>query len=204
MLIDMHCHSKYSQDNQLEPEALIERAVELGLNGVCFTEHYSVDCSKEVEKLKVPDNFLVLRGVEISTDYGHLLAYGLIDDSWNRWGRNSHLELHKVMDSVASRGGICVPAHPFRGWESIGNKILDFDGFHAVETFNGGNGLEQNREAIKIALKMGLPCIGGSDCHYVDHVGRAFTEFTCKIRDMSEVVNAVKQGKCRARSLIAY
>jgi histidinol phosphatase-like PHP family hydrolase len=62
MLIDLHCHSKYSHDNHLEPEDLIEKAMEVGLNGVCFTEHYSFDSSWPIEKMRLPENFLVLRG----------------------------------------------------------------------------------------------------------------------------------------------
>jgi predicted metal-dependent phosphoesterase TrpH len=42
MRIDLHCHSKYSTDNFLEPEDLIQKAVERMLDGVCFTEHFSV------------------------------------------------------------------------------------------------------------------------------------------------------------------
>jgi len=39
MKIDLHCHSKYSQDNYLEPEEVIEQAIKMNLDGVCFTEH---------------------------------------------------------------------------------------------------------------------------------------------------------------------
>jgi predicted metal-dependent phosphoesterase TrpH len=35
MKIDLHCHTKYSGDNYLEPEELIEQALKVNLNGVC-------------------------------------------------------------------------------------------------------------------------------------------------------------------------
>lgn len=200
MIIDLHCHTKYSEDNHLEPEDLFGRAMERGLDGVCLTEHHSMRCSLPVLRLKIPESFLVLRGVEVSTDSGHLLVYGVEDDAWNRWGRNNHLNLAKVVESVHSLGGVCVPAHPFRGWESIGQKLFSFEGFDGIETHNGTNALHQNQPAILAALKLGLPSVGGSNCHYVDRVGRAYTEFFNPIRDMSDLVREIKAGNCRGVS----
>ena len=70
MRIDLHCHSKYSHDNYLEPEELIEQAIKMNLNGVCFTEHHSLTASLPVEKIMIPQGFYVFRGLEISTDGG--------------------------------------------------------------------------------------------------------------------------------------
>jgi predicted metal-dependent phosphoesterase TrpH len=200
MIIDLHCHTKYSQDNHLEPEDLICRAIERGLDGVCLTEHHSMGCSRPVLRLKVPEEFVLLRGVEVSTDSGHLLVYGVEDDGWNQWGRDNYLNLAKVVESVHSRGGVCVPAHPFRGWESIGQKIFSFEGFDAIETHNGTNAAPQNEPAMDAAMKLGLPSIGGSDCHYLDRVGMAYTEFSHPIRNMIDLVREIKAGNCRGVS----
>ena len=197
MNIDLHCHTKYSEDNHLEPEDLIGRALERGLDGVCLTEHHSMRCSKPVLRIKVPETFLVLRGVEVSTDSGHLLVYGVEDDEWNQWGRNNHLKLEKVIESVHSLGGVCVPAHPFRGWQSIGQKVFSVQGFDGIETHNGNNALPQNEPAILAAQALGLPSVGGSDCHDVDRVGLAYTVFSSHIRNMSDLMLAIKAGNCR-------
>lgn len=199
MILDLHCHSKFSYDNHLEPEDLIQRAFELGLDGVCLTEHNSVDASRPVDRIIHPANFLVFRGVEVSTDQGHLLVYGVRDDSWNKWGRTMHFKLHEVVRRVHSLGGICVPAHPFRGWESLGETLFTFNGFDAIETHNGVNSSQQNQPAIKAALKLGLPSIGGSDCHYLYQVGRAFTQFDQTIETMEDLVREIKAGNCRGR-----
>lgn len=201
MIIDLHCHTKYSQDNHLEPEDLIRRAVELGLNGICLTEHHSMHCSRPITKLNIPEGFLVLRGVEVSTDSGHLLVYGVKDDAWNRWGRNNYLKLASVVESVHELGGVCVPAHPYRGWESLGDKVFSFQGFDGIETHNGTNGLHQNEPAIIAARKLGLPSLGGSDCHYLDRVGRAYTEFVNPVRNMDDLVQEIKLGNCRGVAL---
>jgi len=199
MKIDLHCHSTFSQDNHLEPQDVIRRASQLGLDGVCFTEHHSFESSSLVDKTDRPKGFLVFRGVEVSTDAGHLLVYGVKDDSWNRWGRNNYLNLAKVVESVHALGGICVPAHPFRGWESLGEKIYSVESLDAIETHNGVNGLLQNGLAIEAALKLGLPSTGGSDCHYLNQVGRAYTEFDNTISSLGDMINEIKAWKCRGR-----
>ena len=62
MKIDLDCHSKYSHDSYLEPETIIEPAVETGLDGVCFIEHHSIDAFILVERIKVPDGVIIFRG----------------------------------------------------------------------------------------------------------------------------------------------
>ena len=64
MKLDLHCHSKYSLDNCMDPQDLVCRAIEMGLDGVCFTEHFSFEASWPVDRLSVPPGFLVFRGVE--------------------------------------------------------------------------------------------------------------------------------------------
>ena len=197
MKIDLHCHSKYSYDTDLEPEALIEQALKIGLDGVCFTEHFSVAASQPVEKLSHPTGFCVFRGVEISTNRGHLLVYGLTDDSWNTWSCDTCLDVSRVLENVHRCGGICVPAHPFRGLESFGEEIFRLQGFDAIETHNGHNNGDMNQKAIAAARLRNLPSIGGSDCHAREEVGRAFTEFTDSVSDLKQLVDAIRKGKCQ-------
>jgi len=71
MIIDLHCHSKYSYDCYLEPLDLIKRARALGLDGICIAEHYSYTLSRAFAAIDQGDGFLILRGVEISTNMGH-------------------------------------------------------------------------------------------------------------------------------------
>jgi hypothetical protein len=138
--------------------------------------------------MKLPDNILVFRGIEISTDCGHLLVYGLTDDSWNTWGKHHYFELSKIVQNVHQRGGVCVPAHPFRGRESLGDHLFTAQGLDAIETHNGVNGPKQNQLAMEAAAKLGLPTTGGSDCHYLEQVGRACTEFVNPVRTMEDLV----------------
>jgi predicted metal-dependent phosphoesterase TrpH len=199
MIIDLHCHSKYSNDNRLEPEDAIERAIKLGLDGMCFTEHHSYENSSPIGRIAAPDGFVVFRGVEVSTDLGHLLVYGVEDDSWNLWGKSLDLNFAKVVKSVHELGGICVPAHPFRGGESLGDAIFEIDHIDGLETHNGNNKPPQNKLALEAALKLGLTSIGGSDCHYLEKVGRAVTEFRNPVTTIKELVEEIRAGNCEGR-----
>jgi len=197
MRIDLHCHSRFSPDSFLEPEDLIKAAIEKDLDGVCFTEHYSLDASLSVEKIQIPEGFLVLRGLEASTDLGHLLIYGLKDDSWNIWSRHNYLDSLQVIERIHELGGICAPAHAFRGFESFGEEVMRIDGLDAIETHNGLNPQKANQEAIKAAQLRNLPSIGGSDCHQEVQVGRAYTVFESPVYTIEDVVREIKLGRCR-------
>lgn len=197
MIIDLHCHTKYSRDCYLEPLDLIKRARQLRLDGVCITEHYSYTLSRAVTDEGQGDGLVILRGLEISTNMGHLLAYGVKDDSWNTWTRDNYLDIGEVIRNVHLGGGICVPAHPFRGWDSLGDAIFTLDGLDALETHNGSNDFDENEKAIHAASILNLPSIGGSDCHRIEQVGRACTEFPNPIQTIDDMIGEIRKGNCR-------
>jgi predicted metal-dependent phosphoesterase TrpH len=152
-----------------------------------------------VEQVGRDEGFLILRGVEIATDKGHLLAYGVEDDGWNIWGRDSYLPLEEVIDRINELGGICAPAHPFRnvGLASLMEGLLELKDIAAVESHNGVNAESDNDLAISASSHLGLPTLGGSDCHKTVAVGRCATEFSQAVHDMASFIAAVKAGACR-------
>lgn len=201
MKIDLHCHSKHSRDNLLEPEAAIRAAHRRGLDGLCFTEHDSQWASWPAELVEAPEGFVVLRGVEISTDAGHLLAYGLVDDRWNLWDRTRYLPAREVIAVVHRLGGICVAAHPFRGYDSMWPQAEELEGVDAIETHNGRDGVTAQEKAVALADKLGVPSIGGSDAHRVEQVGLAYTELDSEPSTMSDLIAAILSGGCRGQRL---
>ena len=206
MWIDCHCHTKYSYDNWLEPVDLVRRAKTLGLDGVCITEHYSYDASKPVVQVGLDEGLLVLRGVEIATDRGHMLAYGVVDDGWNIWNRDTYLPMNAVIERITELGGICVPAHPFRevGVSSLLEGLLDVTGIAAVETHNGSNQDSDNVLALNASRHMALPSLGGSDCHKTEAVGRCATRFSQPVTDMASFIAAIRSGACEGAYFHGY
>lgn len=49
MLSDFHLHSNFSGDSDALPEAMIQQAVRLNMQHVCFTDHYDMDFPGESE-----------------------------------------------------------------------------------------------------------------------------------------------------------
>lgn len=173
--IDLHVHSKYSEDTDSEPEESILRAIELGIHGIAFTEHYYYGASEPVEMLKEKygDRILILRGVEFSTAEGHCLIFGVDTDNFSM----KHAPLEDVIRIVNEAGGVAVPSHPFRPGTGIGDLVLDVPGIAALEGCNGVNLLDMNTRAIEAAKALNVPYTGGSDAHESEDVGRCYTSF---------------------------
>src|SRR5213080_3902675 len=78
MILDLHIHTSWhSADSNLSPIDLIREAKHLGLDGVVVTEHDRGWDRFRARDLAAEHNFLFLRGMEVSTDLGHILVCGL-------------------------------------------------------------------------------------------------------------------------------
>ena len=98
-LFDLHIHTtKGSSDSSLTPEDLILEADRLGLRGLCLTEHSGPWDRHEFKAFSSLHNVVLIRAMEVETDFGHMLAFGL--DRYQA-GYNKAAELRKA----ASAGG---------------------------------------------------------------------------------------------------
>lgn len=196
MLIDLHCHTKYSKDNALDPLAFVRLAAARGLDAVCLTEHNSLEASAPVVPLGRAEGLLVLQGVEVTTDVGHILCFGLHDDGWLRLRRGYYTRFAALRDYAAARGAVLVPAHPFRQWSnnSVRESVYTMDGLTALEVVNGTNAPVENAAARHAADLLALGATGGSDSHYEDEVARVATQFDRPIGSLAELVEALRDG----------
>jgi predicted metal-dependent phosphoesterase TrpH len=189
--IDLHVHSKYSGDTDSEPEESVIRAVELGLSGIAFTEHYSFEASEPVEALKdkYRDAIMIFRGVEFSADEGHCLIFGANTDRLLR----PHTPIEEVLKVVTKAGGVVIPSHPYRRGNSLGEMVRTLRGLCAIEGHNGANLSAFNEKALQTAQDLGIPFTGGSDAHEPGEVGSCFTEFRERI-DHDNFIHLLKGG----------
>ncbi len=173
--IDLHVHSRYSTDNDADPEESVLRAIELGLQGIAFTEHYYYGASEPVEDLKdkYKDSIMIFRGVEFSTAEGHCLVFGADTDKLGI----KYAPVADVVRFVNEGGGVVIPSHPYRPGTSLGDLVRSLNGFAGLEGFNGANMHSYNVKAIDAAKAMRLPFTGGSDAHAPREVGSCYTEF---------------------------
>lgn len=77
--IDYHLHTYFSADSKANPEQHIQKAIEEGLEEICFTDHYDcldgwrLDCESYFKELlplkeKYKDQIIVKIGIEIGID----------------------------------------------------------------------------------------------------------------------------------------
>ena len=211
-LFDLHIHTtKGSSDSSLNPEELILEAERLDLRGLCITEHSGPWERHEFERFASRHNVVLVRAMEVETDMGHMLAFGI--DRYQA-GFHKAVELRRAADAV---GGYVVTAHPFRavlsqkirsnaplyqgGSEPLPEKPEDalehpvFKLAHAVEVVNGGTADEENEFAMRVAGMLGMPVTGGSDAHSAHGLGKFVTAFADEINNESEFLAGLHSGK---------
>jgi predicted metal-dependent phosphoesterase TrpH len=177
--VDLHVHSHLSGDNLSDPEECVVRAIELGLQGLAFTEHYSYEASEPLEPLveRYRDRILILRGVEFSAAEGHCLVFGVDTDRLSI----PYAPVDELTREVNRRGGAVIPSHPYRGGSGLGDRILTLAGIAAVEGHNGCNHHTFNQRAIRAARRLRIPFTGGSDAHQPGEVGFCYTVFAERV-----------------------
>jgi len=193
--LDLHVHSLLSGDNQANPEECIVRAVELGLQGLAFTEHYSYAASEPLEPLieRYRDRLLIVRAVEFSVAEGHCLVFGADTDRLCL----QYAPAAELVPEVNRAGGVVIPSHPYRAGSGLGDMIFSLPGIAAVEGHNGCNHHTFNQRAIQAALRLRLPVTGGSDAHAPGEVGSCYTLFQERVT-ADTFVGLLKAGRYEA------
>ncbi len=192
MLIDLHCHTRvHSPCSALTPDALARAALAAGLDGVCLTEHDTLWQRSEVEALSRDFGLVVLRGIEITTDVGHVLAFGL-----ERYVPEM-ARIERLKAIADAEGAILVLAHPSRRYGAL-PEADPARWFHTFEVENGTEGRLQNETAARLARGLALPGTGGSDAHAVREVGTAATLFERPVRTEREFLDELRAGRYRA------
>jgi predicted metal-dependent phosphoesterase TrpH len=192
--IDIHVHSRFSGDGTGEPEDYIEKAIELDLDGIVFTEHYSFEASESVEALKdkYRNEIMIFRGVELSSAEGHCLVFGVDTDKH----RLSNALVSNIARVVNQNGGVVIPSHPFRRGHGMGDVVRNITGLCAIEGFNGYNMRTYNEKAVETAHELNVPYTGGSDAHMPSEVGYCYTEFHEEVTP-ENFIRLLKKGSYR-------
>jgi len=210
--IDLHVHTTRGSDcSVLTPEELIVRAAEIGLDGVCITEHDRIQPSSGLEAQARERGVFLFFGVEASTDCGEVLAFGP-----QEYAQGFH-ELSHLRRAVDEAGGAIIAAHPFRSEfspfysgadakrptleEACRRPVMKM--VDALEVINGASTEEENAFGRSVAEKLGLAAAGGSDAHSVDGVGMCVTVFERKITSRAEFLEELRAGRYRPEDLRA-
>ena len=185
MIMDIHCHTRYgSSCSYMSPEEMLRQAVQVGLDGLCITEHDIPWDRDAIKKLSDRFGILVVGGIEVSTEYGEVLVFGIHNPVFDV------KDIHELRRRVDRSGGIMVAAHPFRGahgfvkWDPVKGLIIKleealqlpiFEVVDAVEVFNGMAPEWELDLCSTVCDSLKIRGTAGSDAHNTGQVGDCVT-----------------------------
>lgn len=203
MLIDLHNHTwPRSHDSVLDPRDLAQRAKDAGLDAICLTEHDALWPEDEAQQIAEEICTIVIPGCEVSTDPGHILAWGM-----EKYVFGMH-RVERLAEHVYERGGALVFAHPYRRqiawkddqeeWDMAVEKALNSPAMEhviALEILNGRGKERENRFSADLAAASGMNGTAGTDSHAVHDIGKVATWFeTDSIETWQDLVRELKLG----------
>ena len=169
---EMHAHTKYSSCSNLELQTILKVAKKCRLDGIAITDHDTYIGAQKLFQLNTDKNLEIIKGEELSTEYGHLLVYFLEKEIKSR-------KFPEILDEIKQQDALLFVAHPFDFIREHSSKkfILkhqkDIDG---VEILNARAIVPwSNKKAQHIVKKHDLGFIGGSDAHFSIEIGRVRT-----------------------------
>ena len=187
--------------------ALTYKALQRGLDAICLTEHDKVWDKEAVGALTEEHGLLIVRGVEVSTNYaefGHILVYGVDRYMSGMW------DVERLARLVEQEGGAMFVAHPFRevySWRNGGwvptmslaeaSQMPIFQIVQGMEVLNGATRPMANEFALEVCRSLGMKGIGGSDAHSTLGVGSCATIFANSIRHEEDLVRELRAGRFR-------
>lgn len=186
MRFDLHVHSSYS-DGHDDVKTILKAAKKKGLDGISITDHDtlsgSIAAKRAVKDLKL--DMVVLPGVEVTTNKGHLLALG-VEEAPKRG-----LSPEETADHAHDQGGITIVPHPYHPFRHAIGRIPRCD---AVEVYNSKHlfGIANARARLG-AKKYNLPMVAGSDSHFAATVGLGVTRIEAE--DAESAVLAIRSGR---------
>lgn len=189
---DLQVHTDASPCSSTPPAAVVDAAVEAGLDGIAITDHDTMSNVGAVADLAPPE-LDVITGAEVTTTEGHLLALGVES-------LPPTTDTLTAIESVHAQGGVAILSHPFDRLRQYYERDLEalaaaVDG---AEIVNSRCVRESyNERAAAFSARFGLAETGGSDAHFPMEVGRAHTLADGPILDAIRARETIARGRGR-------
>ncbi|MFQ5892202.1 MAG: PHP-associated domain-containing protein, partial [Candidatus Methanofastidiosia archaeon] len=177
------------------PQEIAKLIKKKKLSGLAFTEHDYV--SKKMKRVVEREDLILIWGVELTAREGHLLAHGSDFESISKICQkfepiDFYLELARDLNLLITA------CHPFDYLRHGIGEIVSNYRWDAIETFNASTATPfSNLRAERIARKLKVSEIGGSDAHAL-YYGYGFTEVEVESKNLIDILDAIKKGRCRA------
>lgn len=190
MRADLHVHSIHSSDGKSTAAEILKEGEARGLGAIGFTDHNSIQGGQDA--LAIPTRLIVVRGVEITSKEGHILALGVGVEIPSGRSATETIEL------IHAAGGIAVAAHPGRIWSGLRPNSIRGHEFDAIEVHNARSTAGLNRKARAMAEDLKVPVTGGSDSHHFSTLGGGYTILPDDCRTEADVIAAIRSSKAKA------
>ncbi|MGD8834448.1 MAG: PHP domain-containing protein [Desulfobacteraceae bacterium] len=191
MLFDLHIHTTLSSCSQLDVADAITQASARGLDGICITDHNTMEVRHLLSEGIQDNGLCVIFGMEYCTAQGDFLLFGPFETL------EPNLPADLLLNFVDQSGGVAVAAHPFRKGRSLDPRIIDQGRCCAIESLNGRNTPSENLAVEQWRQHFDLTECGGSDAHCVEEVATFATRFFAPVRTRFDLVDLLKNRLCR-------
>lgn len=207
-IMDIHTHTAaYSPCSITDPVEHIRRAVAVGLDGICITEHDRPWLAWEWQALERD-----ARGLKITLIAGQEIrcydAEGRIKGDFLIFGPDIIIERPlspaALISLIHERRGVVIAAHPYRGDMSFlgaGDLVYELnpDGLEVYHPHHTRAGLDKARAA---AAKLGKASTGASDAHRLEEIGTFGTIFPEAVTNLEDLVRQIKAKKTTPTSML--
>lgn len=207
---ELHCHTIHS-DGYFTVDQLCLEAKKAQLDIIALTDHNTASGICEITK-ELEDNTLpVIKGIELTTYFGHMLVLG--SKKFVDWRKATPENIDNCISEIKSSGGVVGLAHPFdlgspmctgghwefkvKNWSNVDFIEVWHEDFPSIKTanlrsLNFWNSLLD--KGFKIGITYGRDWHGASDksvpfaCTYL---GIESGEITAELAK-----DAIKKGRC--------
>jgi predicted metal-dependent phosphoesterase TrpH len=186
---DLHVHTNYSRDGESSVEDILARAQAKKLDAIAITDHDTCEGIAAAEA--VGSGIIIIPGVEVSTRQGHLIVLGVREPL--PAGRH-------VMETIRlarSLGAVTIIPHPYHMWRhGVARRVPESIGaVDAIEVFNSRYIVgSANRKAARVARKVKVAAVGGSDAHNARFIGFGYTLVAAE-PVVASILSAIREGK---------
>ena len=189
--IDLHLHTNYSLDAKTTLEEAVRYAKKNQLDGIAVTDHDTVEGARRIAK---EQDLLIIPGIEVSSQHGHILGLNITEPIQPKLG------VAETAERIQLLGGLAVIAHPAVIIKGLGARIDTSSRIDAIEVINAAAipfylSIYSSR---RLALRLRLPQTAGSDSHYPNEIGSAYTIVDAD-PNPDDVMEAIRKGRTEPR-----
>jgi hypothetical protein len=182
--LDLHVHTRCSQDAFTEPDMIAPIIRRRGLDGVALTEHDKCSSYRS-------EGILVVPGIEVSSRDGHIVAFGAYG------AVPTGLSADQTIELLHDQNCVVVVPHPYDISSPsvdplrLGSKV---DGIETVNSSAIPFWLVKRRSE-KAAKTLGVPMVAGSDSHIPSTIGDAYTLIDVSSPSVESILESIRSGR---------